>query len=92
MFCWFLLLVHLLLPVCASASSPSPEPDVDLHKGPMHAGHCKPSERIIELAIIGGHTGNSYVSLVHSEGVQVSSHVPVHHEQLKCPVDCISMS
>lgn len=35
-------------------------------------GRCMPSERIIELAIIGGHSGQVYSSLVNSEGVPSS--------------------
>ncbi|DBB02038.1 TPA: hypothetical protein ACH3X1_000615 [Trebouxia sp. C0004] len=35
-------------------------------------GRCMPSERIIELAVIGGHSGEVYSSLVNSEGVPSS--------------------
>ncbi len=35
-----------------------------------------PSERIIELAVIGGHSGRVFSSLVNSEGVPVSHHFP----------------
>ncbi|KAL0024844.1 hypothetical protein WJX79_004631 [Trebouxia sp. C0005] len=35
-------------------------------------GRCMPSERIIELAVIGGHSGQVFSSLVNSEGVPSS--------------------
>ncbi len=42
----------------------------------LPAGRCMPSERIIELAVIGSHSGRVYSSLVNSEGVRVSLYFP----------------
>ncbi len=49
-------------PLCNSMTSP--------------AGLCTPKHRIIELAVIGGHSGKVFSSLVNSEGARVSHHFP----------------
>lgn len=49
-------------PLCNSMTSP--------------AGLCTPKQRIIELAVIGGHSGKVFSSLVNSERVRVRHHFP----------------
>jgi len=46
------------------------------HALTLLAGSCKPWHRIIELAVIGGHSGKVFSSLVNSEGVKVSIYSP----------------
>jgi len=49
------------------------------HALTLLAGSCKPWHRIIELAVIGGHSGKVFSSLVNSEGVKVSIYSPPMH-------------